>query len=304
MITITDGRATQDGRAVRWVAANSSGGPLKPELIILHDTAGRLDPFNSVEWFSSKKCTTSAHFVVERDGTITQMVRTDRRAWHAGKSCWNGRQLCNSFSIGIEIVNPGKLDEHGVAWFGLADGAWPLVQRRTPQHGDGWWLAYTPEQIEAVQQLCRAIVAEYPDCNDVTTHWAVSRGRKIDPNPLFPLDAVRAFAFGHDEPDTLDTPPAATPPPEREISHLGQSTTVQTAVVTGGTGAVSGAQIMASGVQRATQTGTGEFSIDAFLLGLAAQPEFWVGLAAIVISLTGAAYIISERARKFFAGRG
>ncbi|MDR0576980.1 MAG: 1,6-anhydro-N-acetylmuramyl-L-alanine amidase AmpD [Candidatus Accumulibacter sp.] len=45
----------------------------------------------------------SAHFLIRRDGEIIQFVSCDRRAWHAGISCWRGRPRCNDFSIGIEL---------------------------------------------------------------------------------------------------------------------------------------------------------------------------------------------------------
>ena len=46
----------------------------------------------------------SAHFVVDRNGMITQFVPVSRRAWHAGESEWEGHDNCNDFSIGIEII--------------------------------------------------------------------------------------------------------------------------------------------------------------------------------------------------------
>ena len=202
----------KNGRLIgtKFVPANASGGDLKPTLIILHDTAGRLDKFSSVNWFASKECKTSAHVVVERDGTITQMVPFNRRAWHAGQSQWQGKKLCNSFAIGIEIVNPGLCKSDGRAWFHKASEPGFhmsfLKHAQTKEHGDGWWMPYTPEQIRAVKELCRALVAEYPDVNDIATHWQVSPGRKIDTNPIFPLEEVEAYAFGHDEPETIDTP--------------------------------------------------------------------------------------------------
>jgi N-acetylmuramoyl-L-alanine amidase len=208
---ITNGRLS----GVRFVPATSSGAALSPSLIVVHDTAGRLDKFSSVNWFASKGCKTSAHFVVEVDGTITQMVRTDRRAFHAGQSSWNGKRFCNSFSIGIEIVNPGKLSDDGRAWFGKATSE-PLTHKKTKEHGDGWWMSYPPAQILAVKKLCRALMEEYPDCNEIVTHWMISPKRKIDTNPLFPLDEVFAYAEGHDEPPVdlpSDTPVIRAPVP-------------------------------------------------------------------------------------------
>ncbi|MEO8124472.1 MAG: 1,6-anhydro-N-acetylmuramyl-L-alanine amidase AmpD [Burkholderiales bacterium] len=45
----------------------------------------------------------SSHFVLRRDGELLQFVGCDERAWHAGRSCWRGRENCNDFSIGIEL---------------------------------------------------------------------------------------------------------------------------------------------------------------------------------------------------------
>ncbi len=45
----------------------------------------------------------STHFFVRRDGAIVQFVSTERRAWHAGVSRFDGRERCNDFSIGVEL---------------------------------------------------------------------------------------------------------------------------------------------------------------------------------------------------------
>lgn len=45
----------------------------------------------------------SCHFFIERGGTLWQFVGTDRRAWHAGRSRYRGRDNCNDDSIGVEL---------------------------------------------------------------------------------------------------------------------------------------------------------------------------------------------------------
>ncbi|MCF6236709.1 MAG: 1,6-anhydro-N-acetylmuramyl-L-alanine amidase AmpD [Gammaproteobacteria bacterium] len=45
----------------------------------------------------------SAHLLIRRDGSLTQFVPFDKRAWHAGESYYQGRSRCNDFSIGIEL---------------------------------------------------------------------------------------------------------------------------------------------------------------------------------------------------------
>lgn len=199
-----------DGKAVRWVKANSSGGTLsKVTATVLHDTAGSLRKFSSVEWFASKECKTSAHFVIERDGTITQLVATNKKAFHAGVSSWKGTVGLNSCSVGIEIVNPGKLNEKGEADFGKVADPSEIIAKKTTAHGSGWWLPYTQEQIVAVIALCRALVEEYPDCNEIVTHYEIAPKRKIDVGPQFPLEEVRNAVFN---------------PTVGEVTHLEETT--------------------------------------------------------------------------------
>ena len=194
---------------VPFIPAKLTGGLIAPEIVVLHDTAGRLDKFNSRDYLATTT-KASVHFVVERDGTVSQLVPTNRRAGHAGQSSYHGRSDCNAFSIGIEIVNPGKMTR-GVSgsvlsWWGQdfghggAVGGYTLADIETPQHGKGCWMSYTPEQIEAVTELLEALFAGIPTLKDITTHWYVSPGRKVDTNPLFPLDSLRARILGRDDP--------------------------------------------------------------------------------------------------------
>ena len=203
----------------RWRKANSFGGTLSsPRWIVLHDTASRTDKGNVVNYFASPSCKVSAHFVVERDGTITQMVPLNRRAYHAGVSHWKGVSGLNSCSIGIEIVNPGKLNKDGTAWFGKAAEPKEILEKATKYHGSGYWLPYTEEQIRSVIAICHALVEEYPDCNEIVTHYEIAPKRKIDVNPLFPLEEVRRVVFdptpGEIEHLPLEVPPDPTPTPK------------------------------------------------------------------------------------------
>jgi len=301
MLTITNGRI--DG--ARFVAARCSGGAIKPEIIILHDTAGRLAKGSSVSWFTNKQCQTSAHIVIERDGEIVQMVPLDRKAFHAGESHWQGRQFCNSFSIGIEIVNPGALDDTGRAWYHRDDKGrarepgFPLDQLQrasSPNHGGTpyHWMAYTPAQIDAVKRVCRAIVEHYPDVNDVTTHWAVSPGRKIDCTPLMPLADVRDFALGLSAPQTQENPPAASAGAanDRPLTFA-RSTEVQMAGATGTGGGISLYDGAVSAAEKTLATGSWDWTL--FLANLIGSTQFRLG----VLAIAGAAYWIAKRHYNF-----
>jgi N-acetylmuramoyl-L-alanine amidase len=238
------------GGGAKWKKATSFGGAMAaPRWIVTHDTAGSTKKFSTVNYFASPTCKVSAHFVVERDGTITQMVQTNRRAYHAGVSKWNGVSGLNSCSIGIEIVNPGKLKKNGEYAELSYDGKtviekFPLIDctyRATKEHGEGYWLPYTKEQIASVAAICREVVEEYPDCNEIVTHWMISPGRKIDTNPLFPMEEIRKAVF---EPTPDDVPvalrtskpiaepvPAPQPTPTQELAKSGSGKSLLAVIV-------------------------------------------------------------------------
>lgn len=191
-------------QAARWI-----GEVIKPEIVVLHDTASRLTRGSATAYLRDNDAKVSVHFVIERDGSIMQQVPTNRRANHAGQSSFQGRAACNEFSIGIEIVNPGKMDlvRHapltGRAWFKevYADGdTYDLAVMSTPEHGAGVWMDYTPAQIDAVTALLMCLFRDIGTLRDITTHWRISPGRKIDTNPLFPLESIRAKVLGRDDP--------------------------------------------------------------------------------------------------------
>ena len=45
-----------------------------------------------------------AHYCVVENGTVYRIVDRDREAFHAGRSMWNGKEDCDTYSIGIEVV--------------------------------------------------------------------------------------------------------------------------------------------------------------------------------------------------------
>jgi N-acetylmuramoyl-L-alanine amidase len=113
----------------------------------------------------------SAHYFVDEDGTITQLVPEARRAWHAGLAVWRNERDINSRSIGIEIVNPGHE-------FGYPD--------------------YPPHQVDAVIALCRDIAARRAIRADhVLAHSDVAPGRKQDPGEKFPWERLHKAGVGH-----------------------------------------------------------------------------------------------------------
>jgi AmpD protein len=95
----------------------------------------------------------SSHFVLRRDGELVQFVSCEHRAWHAGKSVWQGRENCNDYSIGIELE-------------GL--------------EGD----RFEPAQYEALTALLQRLALLYP-LRSIAGHEHVAPGRKQDPGSAF-----------------------------------------------------------------------------------------------------------------------
>jgi N-acetylmuramoyl-L-alanine amidase len=154
--------------------------------------------------------------VVGRGGELTRLAPTNISTWHAAQSSWRGKPIVNGFSIGIEIVNPGIMQRtpagEARAWFGqtFEIGKFGIEARSTPEHGSGLWMPYTAGQIETVNGICGALTAAYPTIADITTHWAISPGRKVDTNPLFPLEQLRSRVSGRDDAPVGDGTDAAT----------------------------------------------------------------------------------------------
>ncbi|WP_349295255.1 N-acetylmuramoyl-L-alanine amidase (plasmid) [Thioclava sp. 'Guangxiensis'] len=199
-------------QTAKWI-----GETITPTIVVLHDTASPLTKSNSANYLANNEAKVSVHFVVERDGTITQQVPTNKRANHAGKSTFNGRSGCNAFSIGIEIVNPGRMtavdDSTAKGWWGAKfnRASYGIEEITTPQHGHGLWMGYAPDQISAVLDLLEALFRDVPSLTDITTHWYISPGRKVDVNPLFPLDELRAKVLGRDDPADLAAEAGSNP---------------------------------------------------------------------------------------------
>ena len=68
-------------------------------LIVLHTTEAHAK--SSLNKLSERG---EAHYCVVEDGTVYRIIDRDREAFHAGRSMWQGKEDCDEFSIGIEVV--------------------------------------------------------------------------------------------------------------------------------------------------------------------------------------------------------
>lgn len=185
----------------RFVKSPNKGGTLDPQYLIIHFTAGS-SAEASINWLINSDARASAHLVIGRDGSITQLVAFNRAAWHAGASQWEGLRGLNQHSIGIELENAGRLERKGGQWCAWFGNAYPEDQVMTAVHANesstSGWHVYTPAQIEATRRVSQVLVAKYR-LNGVAGHDEISPGRKVDPGPAFPMGSFRAHLFGRSE---------------------------------------------------------------------------------------------------------
>lgn len=174
------------------------GGSISPELVVIHYTgAGGAE--GSIAWLTKRDDVyVSAHVVIGRDGSVTQLVPFGVKAYHAGESFWRGRRYANGFSVGIELANYGLLESRdGACWSRtltpVAVGAeWVRWARHRNGGPDSPWEKYRPEQLQSALRVCKALLGTYPIA-DLLGHDDVAPGRKIDPGPLFPLNLFRCL---------------------------------------------------------------------------------------------------------------
>ena len=87
---------------------HSSKKRLKSQIkfVIIHYT-GMQSEIESIKRLKNSKSKVSCHYLINRKGEVTQMVKDKHIAWHAGKSRWKKLINLNNNSLGIELVNKG-----------------------------------------------------------------------------------------------------------------------------------------------------------------------------------------------------
>lgn len=122
----------------------------------------RLNPAEHPFFETIRELRVSAHLFIDRRGRLTQFVPLHLRAWHAGKSSFQGRERCNDFSIGIELEGT---DER----------------------------PFTAAQYRRLVPAVRRIMRSYPAITlaRVTGHSDIAPGRKTDPGPFFDWKQLR-----------------------------------------------------------------------------------------------------------------
>lgn len=116
----------------------------------------KLNPDEHPYYQQIKNLKVSAHILIKRNGDIVQFVPFHQRAWHAGVSCYRGRERCNDFSIGIELEGTDTD---------------PFEQT----------------QYHRLAELILSLELTYPSLSrtNITGHSDIAPGRKTDPGRGF-----------------------------------------------------------------------------------------------------------------------
>ncbi len=191
---------------------------ISPKFIVTHYTTG-WDGASSRDWLmgaagGTSNTDSSAHVVIDRDGTAWQIAPFNRRAWHAGPSRYGSLSDINSHGVGLEFVNPGWLKPDG-------NGGWVdyFGNRRTTQDLNNFggfelaphprvgsatyaWPLYTEAQLATGRAIALALIDKYPIQAIITHEEIDTRGWKTDPGPAFPQSAFIDL-LGEDSTDDI-----------------------------------------------------------------------------------------------------
>lgn len=163
---VRTGKFPKPAMAVSRSANFDTRGGAKIDTIVLHYTGGpRTGEAGDLNTLTKPNTQVSAHFLVTRDGKITQLVAEELIAFHAGQSYFQGEDRVNERSLGIEIANEGDTGE-----------------------------PYTPAQMAAVTKLVGYLREKYQvQLDNITGHSNVAMpvGRKSDPGAHFDMAGLK-----------------------------------------------------------------------------------------------------------------
>jgi len=198
---------------------NQTAGGIDPKFLLMHYTAGP-SMEGAIRSLTNPKRKASAHLIIDKNGDVAQLVPFNHKAWHAGRSAWRISdetiyEGMNRFSIGIELVNGGRLLKSPGGkyrtWWGkiidnddvFIDEDYFITSKYANQsvHKTGVAFERYPEpQLTTALEICQELVEKF-DIIDILGHSDVAtpEGRKLDPGPAFPMENFQSVLYGRDE---------------------------------------------------------------------------------------------------------
>lgn len=163
-----------------WIGTVNFG-MRKPNFVILHHTA-QDSIQQTLRTFTLDRTQVSAHYIIDKEGKVYQLLNDYLRAWHAGNGRWGSVTDLNSISLGIEMDNNGT----------------------DP---------YTEPQISNLLTLLDTLKLNYNiPAENFIGHGDIAPGRKVDPDVNFPWKRLAEKGFGLWYDEILATPPTTFNP--------------------------------------------------------------------------------------------
>jgi N-acetylmuramoyl-L-alanine amidase len=133
--------------------------------IIIHYTEVK-DDITALNVYMQPESEISPHYLINKQGKIFSVVPEHLRAWHAGPSCWRGREKVNDFSIGIELDNNGREE-------------------------------FSISLMSSLIELCNELIKSHPiDPFNIVGHSDIIPSRKFDPGRLFNWKELAKHGIG------------------------------------------------------------------------------------------------------------
>ena len=183
-----------------WPEANAScgypdvaPGQMKPIAVVHHIMQGYASTM--INWAKNPGVQKSAHFIIDREGNITQTVSIYTPAWHAGStnspswSLYKGGN-CNKYTVGIELTGFSIQPAYGYDYLYSDSTPWPTAMVKAATKVTSWVMQQT---------------GMIPSVDTLIGHYEIdSVNRASDPAPatarhLWPRDKMLAELRG--EPD-------------------------------------------------------------------------------------------------------
>lgn len=169
--------------------------------------------FTTIDFQDSVRALTkggvSSHYLIPEndDNSYTdsnlktfQLVDESKRAWHAGRSFWQGQNNLNDQSIGIELVYQSNCHKEKLTSDTQAVAANRFDGLNIEAKSDRicFYPDFDPEQIEQLILLVKDIIKRNPEITPdrIIGHADITPDRRVDPGPKFPWHQLYKAGIG------------------------------------------------------------------------------------------------------------